>query len=265
MNTFARSAPPLAAALLGLAGLAVPGLSAAAPVSATYDAVLTRGQLTDGFPSTRAANVRGTWEIGAGEVVRAELLDEHKFDRRGGLVGASYTAPVAPDWTATAGLAFGHGPTDWPSYRFDFEAARTWRGDVDVVTRAAVYIARFDAQRKDQGLRLSASAYLPGSLVFEAGITLNRSDPKAVPSHMPFASLTWGREGEQYLSLRVASGSEAYQAIAAAQLVDFHSRSAALTWRRWVGTDWGAIAQAEHYRNPSYERTTLGAGLFFEW
>ena len=94
---------------------------------------------------------------------------------------------------------------------------------------------------------------------------MNRSDPNGVPSHMPFASVTWGREGEQYLSLRVSSGSEAYQSIAAAQLVDFHSRSAALSWRRWIGLDWGAIAQAEYYRNPSYERTTVGAGLFLQW
>ena len=110
MHSFPRLHHRLAAALLGVAAVGTPFVTAAAPVSATFDAVVTQGSLTAGLPSARAANVRGTWEIGAGEVLRAEILDERKFDRHGGLLGASYTLPVAPDWTATAGLAFGHGP-----------------------------------------------------------------------------------------------------------------------------------------------------------
>jgi YaiO family outer membrane protein len=83
---------------------------------------------------------------------------------------------------------------------------------------------------------------------------------------MPYASATFGREGQQYLSLRATEGTEAYQALgAAAQLVNFHSRSAAATWRCWVGPKWGVMAQAEHYRNPSYQRRTVGVGLFAQW
>ena len=83
---------------------------------------------------------------------------------------------------------------------------------------------------------------------------------------MPFVSATYGHEGVQYLSLRLASGSEAYQAIGTGlQLVDFNSHSVALNWRRWLGTRWGFTAQAERYANPSYHRNTLGAGLFVQW
>ena len=49
------------------------------------------------------------------------------------------------------------------------------------------------------------------------------------------------------------------------QLVDFRSQTFSLGWRRWLDRQSGVIVQAEHYRNPSYERTTLGAGLFSQW
>jgi len=47
--------------------------------------------------------------------------------------------------------------------------------------------------------------------------------------------------------------------------VQFDSHSAMLNWRRWLAPRWGFILQAEQYGNPSYRRTTLGAGLFSQW
>lgn len=106
----------------------------------------------------------------------------------------------------------------------------------------------------------------PFGAVLEGGIVFNVSDPGSVNSRMPYAAVTLGREGAQYISLRVASGSEAYQAIGTqAQLVDFDSTSVALNWRKWLGPRWGLSAQAEYYRNPTYKRRTLGGGLFVQF
>ena len=38
-----------------------------------------------------------------------------------------------------------------------------------------------------------------------------------------------------------------------------------LTWRRWIAPQWGLVAQAEQYRNPSYTRLSLGVGAFAQW
>ena len=235
-----------------------------APV--TLELLHSRGKLSAGQPDAHATNFRGTWVFGDGQVAQVEVLDETKFNARGGIVAGSYTRVFDPDWYATGTLAFGHGGPNWANRRIDLDVATKWRAARDIVSHVALYGATYDADRSDRGLRVSLVAYLPGPTVVEGGITLNVSDPGAVRSQMPFVSVTWGREGEQYLSLRLSSGTEAYQALGASQqLVDFHSSSLGLAWRRWVDRRWGFIATAESYRNPTYKRNTFGAGLLVQF
>ena len=252
-----------AAAALGTS----PAMAQALPPNpVTVELLASHGSLNAGLPNQNALNLRGTWLLGGGDVARLELLDEKKFGSHGGVVAAGYTKVLSPDWLATGTLALGHGGVNWANVRGDIELARKWGAQRNWVTRAALYHASFDGNRSDKGLRLGLAAYLPQAVVLEAGITFNISDPGAVHSRMPFVSATYGHEGVQYLSLRIASGSEAYQPIGAGlQLVDFDSHSATVNWRRWVGPRWGFLAQAEHYKNPSYRRNTLGAGLFVQW
>ena len=260
-------APCLAAGLLAASGAcALAQSSEPEPTHSTLETLVTHGRLTAQLPDADALNVRATWVFNGGDVARAEVLDESKFDSRGGIGAVSYTKVLSPDWFATGSLALGHGGPNWANARADLEVSTLWTERRSIVTRIALYKARFDANRSDRGLRLAVVGYLPGSVVLEAGVTINISEPGAVRSQMPFISATVGQEGVQYFSLRASSGSEAYQAIGAGQqLVDFNSRSLGVGWRRWVDRRWGFIAQAEHYRNPTYERNTLGAGVFVQW
>ncbi len=233
---------------------------------ATLEAVATHGRLTARLADANALNVRGTWAFDDGDVARAEILDERKFGSRGGIAGIGYTRVLSPDWYVTGAFASGHGGVNWAKTRVDLELSTKWAEQRDIVTRAALYQARFDGNRSDRGLRLALVSYRPGPMVLEAGLTFNISEPGAVRSRMPFIAATFGREGDQYFSLRASRGSEAYQAIGVGQqLVDFNSRSLGVSWRRWIEPQWGVIAQAEFYRNPTYERATLGAGIFVQW
>ena len=258
----AWAAPLLLAALASLAP--APALAQAAPM--TVELIASQGRLSAGLPDAQALNLRGTWLRSGGDVLRAELLAEDKFSQRGGLAAAGYTAVLSPDWVAAGTLALGSGGPNWANQRIDLELSRSWGASRSLVTRAALYKAWFDDHRSDRGLRLALVAYLPGSLVLEAGTALNLSEPGAVHSAMPFASATLGRDGEQYLSLRLSRGSEAYlSTVFGPQPVQFDSHSLGLNWRRWIGPQWGVILQAEQYGNPSYRRSTLGAGLFSQW
>jgi YaiO family outer membrane protein len=237
-----------------------------APPPRTLEMSLSQGRLTAGLPDARAANVRGTWVFADGQVAGFEALEETKFDARGGVLAGNYTRTFGPDWYATATLALGHGGPNWAQQRVDLDVATKWGAARAVVIHLAVNGASYDNHRSDHGVRASVVAYLPGAVVLEGGILLNVSNPGAVNSHMPYASLTWGRAGVQYLSLRVSSGTEAYQALGASQqLVDFHSDSVALNWRRWVAPRWGFVLSAEQYRNPTYQRRTAGAGLLVQF
>ncbi len=257
-----RAAPLLLALLAGLA--AAPAGAQAAPL--TVELIASQGHLTAGQPDAQALNLRATWLRPGGDVLRGELLSEDKFSKRGGVAAVGYTAVLSPDWVAAGTLALGTGGPNWANQRVDLELSRSWGDSRSWVTRFALYKAWFDDRRSDRGLRGALVAYLPGSLVLEAGSAFNLSEPGAVRSAMPFASATLGRDGEQYLSLRVARGSEAYlSTVFGPQPVKFDSHSVGLNWRRWVGPQWGFILQAEQYGNPSYRRMTLGAGLFSQW
>lgn len=236
------------------------------PLRTTLETVGSAGHLSAGLAEAQALVLRGTWDFEGGNVLRLEALAENKFARRGGTNGIGFVKTLSPDWSVAANLALGHGGINWASSRVDVEASAKWGEARNIVTRAGLYHARFEGERSDRGLRLAVVDYLPNALVLEAGIILNVSEPGAVHSQMPFVSATVGQDGKHYVTLRLSSGSEAYQAVEVnRQLVDFDSQTLSLAWRRWVDRQWGLIVQAEHYRNPSYERTSLGAGLFRQW
>ena len=253
----------VASAIFGLASSAAQA-QPAAPV--TVELLTTQGRLSAGLPDAQAVNLRGTWLLAGGDVARAELLAEDKFNSRGGIAALGYTRVLSPDWVAAGTAAVGQGGPNWANARINAELSRSWGEARAVVTRLALYRALFDGNRSDRGLRLALVGYLPGSLVVEAGTALNISEPGAVHSAMPFVAATVGQDGQQYLSLRASRGTEAYQALGdGQQLVNFKSQSIGLTWRRWIAPQWGLVAQAEQYRNPSYTRLSLGVGAFAQW
>lgn len=257
----------VASAIFGLASSAAQAQPAAPPrPPVTVDLLTTQGRLSAGLPDAQAVNLRGTWLLAGGNVARAELLTEDKFNSRGGIAALGYTWVLSPDWVTAGTAAVGQGGPNWANARIDAELSRSWGEARAVVTRLALYRALFDGNRSDRGLRLALVGYLPGSLVVEAGTALNISEPGAVHSAMPFVAATVGQDGQQYLSLRASRGTEAYQALGdGQQLVNFKSQSIGLTWRRWIAPQWGLVAQAEQYRNPSYTRLSLGVGAFAQW
>ena len=179
----------------------------------TLEAIGSAGRLSAGLPDAEALLLRGTWDYEGGNVLRLEALKENKFASQGGISGIGFVKVLSPDWSMAANLTLGRGGVNWASSRVDVEAAAKWGETRNIVTRAGLYHARFEGDRSDRGLQLALVDYLSDALVLEAGILLNISEPGAVHSHMPFISATVGRNGQQYLSFRLSSGSEAYQAV----------------------------------------------------
>lgn len=233
---------------------------------ATWEVQTTHSKLSAGLPDGEQLSVRAAWALPAGNTLQAELMHERKFGEQGDVAALAYTRIFSPDWFGTGTLVLGQGGPNWANLRGDVQVSKKWLSQQQLVTSAAANYAVYDNDRSDAGLRLSAAWYLALPAVLEAGVTFNLSQPGNVNSDMPYVSATWGQAGQQYVSLRLTNGTEAYQALgAAAQLVNFHSRSVGATWRRWIGPQWGFTAQAEHYRNPVYQRHTLGVGLFAQW
>ena len=250
-----------------LAALALPAAQAqTTPAANTVDLVATHSSISAGLPDGQALNLRLTSLRGGDDVLRAELLSERRFGATGGVIGAGFSHGLSADWFMGANLTLGHGGPNWPRQRLDLSLSTRLGAQRDTIAQVSAYRALYDNQRSDRGLGLALISYAFSPLVLQAGVTANVSDPGAVNSAMTTLSGTWGQEGQQYISLRLSSGTESYQALGAGQqLVDFKSHSVALNWRRWLGPRWGLSAQAEHYRNPSYERLSVSAGVFSQW
>ena len=238
----------------------------AEPARITVDLITSHSNLSAGLPSGEAVNLRVAADLPWGDAVLAELLDERKFGQRGGVAAASYTRRLDADWYAIGSLALGHGGLNWARRRVDLQLSRKWLDRQQLVASAALYDARFDMGRSDQGGRVAATWYAELPLLVEAGVLINVSRPGSVRSRMRYLSAVFGHEGSEVFTVRVSSGREAYQALGAgATLVDFPSRTVGATWRHWLGPDWGVSAQVEQYHNPSYDRRTLGLGVFARW
>lgn len=250
-------------ALAGAAALAVLAPPAAARDTLEIGAGTSR--YSAGLPDGRSAHLRGSWALGSGTVLNAELLGERKFDADGGIVAAGVTKTIDADWFAGAALAGGWGGPNWNRSRIDASVSRKWGTERRWVTTLGGYHARFDAGRSDSGLKISATYYAQSFGVLELGATLNRSRPGNVSSTMPWLAVTLGVPGEQTLALRVSHGREAWLALGdTVQPVDFSSTTIGADWRWWIAPDWGVVLRAERYLNPSYRRTTLGGGVFVQ-
>lgn len=235
------------------------------PRRASVELTGSQSELSAGLPRGTAANLRANWSTRPGTLLAAELLAEKKFGETGGVAGLGITQDFSEAWFGSATLLGGWGGPNWARQRVDASVSRKWGLRRQFVTTLGGYRARYDGSRSDTGLRVSANYYVNEFVVLEAGSSFNRSQPGGVRSRMPYLAATLGREGQQYLSLRVARGSEAWQALGAgSQLVDFHSSTVGLDWRWWVDPGWGLLLRAEHYSNPTYRRSTLGGGLFMQ-
>lgn len=105
--------------------------------------------------------------------------------------------------------------------------------------------------------------YFEGPWVFEGGLYVNRSNPGVVYSASGYAALTEGREREHYITLRVGIGREAYLPLGGnVAVVGYPSQVVTVTWRQWIGNDWGTNIVAEGYHNRFYDRSGFSIGLF---
>ena len=220
-------------------------------------------QLTGGYPNGGTVYTRGVWQQNAGSVWNAEVARQQEFDDSGTLYVLGNTRDLSPDWFTRVGVGGSQGGFFLSRFQAEGAVNRKWGRHRELITTAGIdYHAAKDAHR-DTGLFLGATRYFSSPWIVEGGVRWNWSDPGSVGSRSQFLALTYGRHGQQYLTLRVSSGREAYQLIGPeAALSDFGSREISLTWRRWVTPEWGVHLSGSQYRNPYYRRQGVSLGTF---
>jgi YaiO family outer membrane protein len=221
--------------------------------------------LTNGFGYWAGGYARGVVTQG-NNIWNAEVNGQHEFGDAGVYLAAGDTYNFNPDWYGSLTVGSSVGGFFWPRFRGDGFINKKWLTGKQLITTFGFgYYAAKDVHR-DHSFFVGSTYYFTKPWILEEGIRFNVSNPGSVFSPAAFVAVTQGRNQHHYLTLRAGFGKEAYQLIGpTATLTDFQSQTFTVTWRQWVGKNWGVNIVGDYYHSPYYERGGASFGFFREF
>lgn len=209
---------------------------------------------------SRAVYTRGN------DVWNGEVNAQHEFGDAGAYFAVGDTHTFNPNWYGSLTFGSSAGGFFWPLYRTDAFLNKKWMSRKQLITTAGFgYYAAKDVHR-DRNFFLGSTYYFTRPWIVEEGIYFNLSNPGRVFAPAGFVAVTQGRDKHQYIVLRVGLGEEAYQLVGpAVALTQFQSQTVTLTWRKWIGKNWGFNLVSDYYHSPFYNRGGSSLGFFKEF
>ena len=221
--------------------------------------------LTSNFGYWAGGYARGVVTKG-NNIWNGEVNGQHEFGDAGVYLAAGDTYNFNPDWYGSLTAGSSVGGFFWPRFRADTFINKKWMGRKQLITTFGFgYYAAKDVHR-DHSFFLGSTYYFTQPWILEEGIRFNISNPGSVFSPAGFVAVTQGRNQQHYITVRAGFGKEAYQLIGpTVALTDFKSQTFTVTWRQWVGTNWGFNLVADSYHSPFYARGGASFGFFREF
>ncbi len=216
------------------------------------------GRWSGGYLRGVVATGKNTWN--------GEINGEHEFGDAGVYMAAGDTYNFDSDWYASLTLGSSVGGFFWPRYRGDAFVNRKWGARKQLISTVGFgYYAAKDVHR-DSSFFVGTTYYFEKPWIIEEGVRFNVSNPGTVFSPAGFVAVTQGRNEHRYVTLNAGFGQEAYQLVGpAAVLTRFPSQTVTVTWRQWVGKQWGFNLVADYYHSPFYQRGGGSFGIFKEF
>lgn len=216
--------------------------------------------LTNGFGHWAGGYARGVYES-KNDVWNGELNGQHEFGDSGVYMAVGDTHTFTPDWYGALTIGSSVGGFFWPRFRTDAFVNRKLLSRKQWITTAGfTYYAAKDVHR-DYIVNLGSTYYFDKPWILEEGLYLNISNPGTVFAPAGFVAVTQGHNKHQYVTVRAGIGEEGYQLVGpTVSLTQFNSESLTITWRKWLGPNWGINFVGDYYHSPFYTRggTTLG-------
>ena len=218
--------------------------------------------LTNGFGTWAGGYIRGVLSAGR-NILNGEVNGQREFGDSGTYFAAGDTHTFNANTYASMTLGSSAGGFFFPRFRADAFLNQKWLGRKQLIMSLGLgYYAAKDPHR-DHSVSIGTTYYFDKPWILEDEVRLNLSNPGGVISPSGFVALTQGKNKHRYVTARVGYGLEAYQLIGpTVVLTSFRSRTATITLRQWIGTNWGANAVADYYGNPFYTRAGVSLGLF---
>jgi YaiO family outer membrane protein len=250
-----------------------PDVSGAASISETQSKV-SQSYVESGGSYMSLSNGYGYWAGGYSRVVydrgndvwNGELNAQHEFGDAGAYFAVGDTHTFNSDWYGALTFGSSAGGFFWPRYRTDGLLNKKWMARKQLITTGGfTYYAAKDVHR-DRVFYLGSTYYFTRPWIAESGIYFNLSSPGAVFAPAGFVAVTRGTDKHQYIVFRLGLGEEAYQLVGpTASLTQFQSQEITVTWRKWLGTNWGINFVGDFYHSPFYDRGGSSLGFFKEF
>jgi YaiO family outer membrane protein len=221
--------------------------------------------LTNNFGHWAGGYARGVVAQG-NNIWNAEVNGQYEFGDDGVYLGAGDTYNFNPDWYGSVTIGSSVGGFFWPRFRGDGFINKKWMNHKQLITTFGFgYYAAKDVHR-DHSFFVGSTYYFTKPWILEEGIRFNVSNPGSVFSPAGFVAVTQGQNLHHYLTLRAGFGVEAYQLVGpTVTLNDFQSQTVTVTWRQWVGKNWGVNLVGDGYHSPFYVRGGASFGFFREF
>jgi YaiO family outer membrane protein len=221
--------------------------------------------LTNGYGFWAGGYARGVVTKG-NNIWNAEVNGQHEFGDAGVYLAAGDTYNFNPDWYGSLTAGSSVRGFFWPRFRADAFINKKLMARKQLITTFGLgYYAAKDIHR-DHSFFVGTTYYFTKPWILEEGIRFNISNPGSVFSPAGFVAVTQGRNQQHYITLRAGFGVEAYQLVGpTVTLTDFESQTFTVTWRQWVGANWGVNLVGDYYHSPFYIRDGASFGFFREF
>ncbi len=234
-----------------------------ARISGFVEAGMNYYGLTNGQENWFGQYLRGAVDVAHQNIWTFEVVHQEEFDDDGTFFSLGNTHVFNPDWYSNVSVGTSAGGFFWPRIRADAFLSRKWLDKRNLVT--TIGFGYYDSKdvHYDFNAFIGATYYFDSPWIVEIGLHYNFSQPGNITAPGPFAAVTYGRNKDYYLVLRVGIGREAYQIVGPDEAItDFASQVVTLTWRQWLTREWGFKLQTEYYHNPFYQRAGFEIGIF---
>jgi YaiO family outer membrane protein len=216
------------------------------------------GRWSGGYARAVVTTGQNTWS--------AEINGQHEFGDAGVYMDVGDTYVFNDDWYAALTVGSSVGGFFWPRSRVDAFLNRKWLARKQLITTLGFGYDHAKDVHSDHSVFVGTTYYFNKPWILEDGVRFNISDPGTIVSAAGFVAITQGRNKQHYLTLNVGFGQEAYQLVGpTAVLTRFPSQTATLTWRQWIGKNWGLDFVADLYHSPYYHRGGGSLGFFKEF
>ena len=221
--------------------------------------------LTNGYGRWTGGYVRGIYKRGE-NVWSAEANGQREFGDAGIYLAAGATHDFNPDWYGSFTVGSSVQGFFWPRFRSDGFLNKKWLSRRQWITTVGYGFYEAKDVHRNHYCSLGSTYYFEKPWIVEEGIYFNISNPGWEFAPAGFVAITQGRNKHHYITVRAGLGEEGYQIVGSKiTLTQFQSQTMTITWRKWIGPNWGLNFVGDYYHNPSYTRGGSSFGFFKEF